>query len=139
MTLYIGHIQYCDGLLSSLVWWNGFLACMGSTSHAEQGCTDRHTLSSKIHHSKPKLILTLAQKSFSMRETENWPQTPSEIRCQAKMVNFKKLAKRWILENVPTFLQKSHHWAMHQKLQWTNIFKVLNKTIMKVVLKNGFL
>ena len=53
----------------------------------------------------PNLDLRLAQKSFSMRAAENWNQIPLEIRSQSKVGNFKKLAKRWILDNVPKFLE----------------------------------
>ena len=53
----------------------------------------------------PNLDLKLAQKSFSMRAAENWNQIPLEIRSQPKIGNFKKLAKKWILDNVPKFLE----------------------------------
>ena len=51
------------------------------------------------------LDLTLEQKSYSMRAAENWNQILLEIRFQPKIGNFKKLAKKWILENVPKFLE----------------------------------
>ena len=53
----------------------------------------------------PNLDLKLAHKSFSMRAAENWNQIPLEIRSQPKIGNFKKIAKKWILDNVPKFLE----------------------------------
>ena len=53
----------------------------------------------------PNLDLTLAQKSFTLRGAENWNQIPIEIRTQQKIGTFKKFAKKWILENVPKFLE----------------------------------
>ena len=50
------------------------------------------------------LELKLAQNSFTIRGADYWNRLPENIRKQEKIGTFKKLAKKWILENVPRFL-----------------------------------
>ena len=52
----------------------------------------------------PNTDLTLAQKSFTFRGSNNWNQLPLNIRSSQGIGLFKKLAKKWIYENVPRFL-----------------------------------
>ena len=52
----------------------------------------------------PNLDLKLAQNSFSLRGSEDWNKLPLFIRQQQRIGSFKKLAKNWILANVPRFL-----------------------------------
>ena len=52
----------------------------------------------------PNLDLTLARYSFSIRAAENWNTIPLKIRSNLKIGFFKKLAKKWVLDNVPRFL-----------------------------------
>ena len=52
----------------------------------------------------PNLDLTLARNSFSIRAAENWNTIPLKIRSNLKIGVFKKLAKKWVLDNVPRFL-----------------------------------
>ena len=52
----------------------------------------------------PNLGLTLAQKSFTLRGSESWNQVPLQIRQSSKIGSFKKQLKKWIVENVPRFL-----------------------------------
>ena len=53
----------------------------------------------------PNLDLTLAQKSFTVRGAVNWNQLHLNITKTDKIGPFKKLAKKWIFENVPRFLE----------------------------------
>ena len=52
----------------------------------------------------PNLELRLTQKSFTIRGAGYWNRLPENIRKQSKIGIFKKLAQKWILENVPRFL-----------------------------------
>ena len=52
----------------------------------------------------PNLDLSLAKKSFTLRAAENWNQMPPHIRTSPKIGEFKKLAKKWISEHIPRFL-----------------------------------
>ena len=52
----------------------------------------------------PNLELRLTQKSFTIRGADYWNRLPENIRKQSKIGIFKKLAQKWILENVPRFL-----------------------------------
>ena len=51
----------------------------------------------------PNWSLSLGQKSFRIRGAENWNILPIFVRTQPKLGTFKKLAKKWILENVQKF------------------------------------
>ena len=42
----------------------------------------------------------LIRKSFRWRASEDFNQLPSEIRQASKLVDFKKGARKWIMENV---------------------------------------
>ena len=53
----------------------------------------------------PNLDLSIAQNSFSLRGAESWNLLPLSTREQPKISTFKKLAKKWILENVDRFLE----------------------------------
>ena len=50
------------------------------------------------------LDIRLAQKSFTLKGTENWNDLPLAIRLSPKISKFKKQVKRWVGENVPLFL-----------------------------------
>ena len=51
----------------------------------------------------PNWNLSLGQKSFRIRGAENWNMLQLDVRAQTKIGNFKKQAKKWILENVRKF------------------------------------
>ena len=53
----------------------------------------------------PNLDLSIAQNSFSLRGPASWNLLPLSTREQSKISTFKKLAKKWILENVDRFLE----------------------------------
>ena len=52
----------------------------------------------------PNTDLGLAQNSFQIRGSSNWNSLPRSIRNQHKIGSFKKMAKKWIVENIPRFL-----------------------------------
>ena len=52
----------------------------------------------------PKLNLRIAQDSFTMRGAECWNLLPDRVRAETKIGTFKKLAKKWTLENIDRFL-----------------------------------
>ena len=52
----------------------------------------------------PNLDLKLAQKSFTLRGAVSWNLLPLSIREQHKIGAFKNLAKKWVLDNIPRFL-----------------------------------
>ena len=49
--------------------------------------------------------LSLAQKSFVIRGSNNWNSLPEHIRSQKKIGSFKKQVKTWIRESIPRFLE----------------------------------
>ena len=53
----------------------------------------------------PNLDLSIAQNSFSLKGAESWNLLPLSTREQPKISTFKKLAKKWIMENVDRFLE----------------------------------
>ena len=53
----------------------------------------------------PNLDLKLAHKSFTLRGAESWNLLPQNVRKNTKIGCFKKLAKKWTIENVPRFLE----------------------------------
>ena len=52
----------------------------------------------------PNLDLKLSHKSFTLRGAESWNQMPLNIRVNTKIGTFKKLVKKWIIQNVPRFI-----------------------------------
>jgi hypothetical protein len=52
----------------------------------------------------PNLNLRVAQKSFTLRGANSWNQLPFSIIKSTKIGTFKKLARKWIHENIPRFL-----------------------------------
>ena len=52
----------------------------------------------------PNTDLGLAQKSFIIRGSTNWNDLPQNIRTQPKIGIFKKLAKKWIADNISRFV-----------------------------------
>ena len=52
----------------------------------------------------PNLELVLTQNSFTMRGAENWNLLPHSLRKTTKIGCFKKFVRKWIMENVPRFL-----------------------------------
>ena len=52
----------------------------------------------------PNVKLGLAQNAFTIRGSENWNSLPENIRHKLKIGTFKKLAKVWIADNIPRFL-----------------------------------
>ena len=51
----------------------------------------------------PNWDLSLGQKSFRIRGAEDWNKLPLFVRTQPNIGSFKRLAKKWILENVKKF------------------------------------
>ena len=51
-----------------------------------------------------KYNISIAKSSFSLRGAESWNLLPCSSREQPKISTFKKLVKKWILENVDRFL-----------------------------------
>ena len=49
--------------------------------------------------------LSLAQKSFVIRGSNNWNSLPEHIRSQKKIGSFKKQVKTWIIDSIPRFLE----------------------------------
>ena len=52
----------------------------------------------------PNVKLQLTQRSFTVRVAASWNHLPYNLKNSAKLGKFKRLAKGWILENVPRFL-----------------------------------
>ena len=52
----------------------------------------------------PNLDLRLAQKSFTIRGAKSWNQLPENIRQCPKIGIFKKLTRKWIVDNIPKFI-----------------------------------
>ena len=53
----------------------------------------------------PNIDLRLTQNSFTLRGANSWNLLPLNLRKQSKIGSFKKLARKWICENVPRFLE----------------------------------
>ena len=51
----------------------------------------------------PNMELRLTQNSFTVRGAANWNRLPENLRKQSKIGIFKKLVRKWILENVSRF------------------------------------
>ena len=51
----------------------------------------------------PNWNLSLGQRSFRIRGSTNWNMLPLSVRTEPKIGTFKKLAKKWIMENVQKF------------------------------------
>ena len=47
--------------------------------------------------------LELYRKSFVFRGSMLWNKLPREIRTETKLVNFKKLLRKWLVENISRF------------------------------------
>ena len=52
----------------------------------------------------PNLDLSVAQRSFTLRGADSWNQLPLHITTAQKIGNFKKLARKWVTENIYIFL-----------------------------------
>ena len=52
----------------------------------------------------PNMNLRLALNSFTIRGANSWNRLPLNVTKMEKIGPFKKLAKKWIVENVPRFL-----------------------------------
>ena len=62
----------------------------------------RDGITGKIQVSNTRL--TLAKRSFCYRGSAEWNSLPENIRKASKISQFKVLVKKWILQNVPQFL-----------------------------------
>ena len=51
----------------------------------------------------PTMELRLTQNSFTVRGAANWNRLPENVRRQLKIGIFKKLVRKWILENISRF------------------------------------
>ena len=52
----------------------------------------------------PNYDLRLAMKSFSFRGANQWNSLPTSMRNTVKIGTFKKNLRKWILVNIPRFL-----------------------------------
>ena len=52
----------------------------------------------------PNIDLGLARKSFTFRGADQWNLLPCSLRTTSKIGEFKKKLRKWIMDNIPRFL-----------------------------------
>ena len=65
-------------------------------------CRESRLGTNRIIVENPKL--ELVKKSFTYRGSVQWNSLPPDLRVDQKLGNFKKTMKKWIVENIPRFL-----------------------------------